>query len=83
VGEALKPQSGGGVLATAIIFGSTQYLFTRLVDQHAQGILQSASSLNDPATDPQTPAGVTPPDLATTSTSAGVTPSDLTTTSAG
>jgi hypothetical protein len=67
--SSLKPQSGGGVLATAIIFGSAQYLFTRLVDQHAQGILQSGGSPNDPSTDPQTPTGVTPPDLTTTSPS--------------
>jgi hypothetical protein len=67
--SALKPQTGGGVLATAIVFGSTQYLFTRLVDQHAKDILQSAGSRNDPATDPQTPTGVTPPNLTTTSTS--------------
>jgi hypothetical protein len=67
--SSLKPQTGGGVLATAIIFGSTQYLFTRLVDQHAQGILQSGGSPNDPSMDPQTPTGVTPPDLTTTSTS--------------
>jgi hypothetical protein len=82
--SSLKAQSGAGVLATAIIFGSAQYLFTRLVDQHAQGILQSAGSPNDPSTDPQTPTGVTPPDLTTTSqTPAGVTTPDLTTTSAG
>jgi hypothetical protein len=81
--SSLKPQSGGGVMATAIVFGSTQYLFTRLVDQHAQGILQSAGSPNDPATDPQTPAGVTPPDLATTSTSAVITPPGPTTASTG
>lgn len=81
--SSLKPQSGGGVMATAIIFGSAQYLFTRLVDQHAQGILQSAGSPNDPATDPRTPAGVTPPDLATISASAGVTPPGPATTSTG
>jgi hypothetical protein len=67
--SSLKPQAGGAILATAIVFGSTQYLFTRLVDQHAQGILRSGGSPNDPSTNPQTPTGVTPPDLTSTSAS--------------
>lgn len=67
--SSLKPQHDGGVFATAIVFGATQYLFTRLVDQHAKGILDSGGSPNDPSTNPHTPDGVTPPDLTTTSTS--------------
>lgn len=64
---SLKAQTGGGVFAIAIIFGAAQYLFTRVVDQHANGVLASAGSRNDPATNPQVPVGVTPPNLTTTS----------------
>jgi len=64
--SSLKPQTGGAVFATAIVFGSAQYLFTRLVDQQAKSILDSAGSRNDPATKPQVPAGAITPKLVTT-----------------
>lgn len=65
--SSLKPQAGGGIFAIALIFGSTQYLFTRLVDQQAKVILESAGSRNDPATSPEAAPGATPPSLLTTS----------------
>jgi hypothetical protein len=48
----------GGVFATAIVFGSAQYLFTRLVDKKAGEVLERAGSRNDPAINPEVPAGV-------------------------
>jgi hypothetical protein len=72
--SSLKVQTDRGVLATAIVFGSAQYLFTRLVDQQAKGILQSAGSRNDPATNPQVPPGATAPELLTTSSPPGSVP---------
>lgn len=64
--STLKPQPGGGVFAVAVIFGYTQYLFTRLVDQQAKAVLTSASSRNDPSATPQVPAGSDTPTLLTT-----------------
>jgi hypothetical protein len=64
--STLKPQTGASVFATAIIFGYTQYLFTRLVDKQAQGFLNAAGSRNDPATNPQLPHGTPVPNLCTT-----------------
>lgn len=63
---ALKPQTGGGVFAIAIIFGYAQYLFTRLVDGQANAVLTSAGSRNEPNTTPQTAPGTMPPTLLTT-----------------
>jgi hypothetical protein len=68
--SSLKPQAGGGIFAIALIFGSTQYLFTRLVDQQAKAILESAGSRNDPATSPEVAPGATPPSMLTTSDAA-------------
>jgi hypothetical protein len=48
----------GGVLATAIVFGSAQYLFTRLVDKQANEVLTNAGSRNDPAINPEVPADI-------------------------
>lgn len=64
--SSLKLQTGGAVFAAAIIFGSAQYLFTRIVDQQAKSILDSAGSRNDPATNPKVPPGAPTPKLQTT-----------------
>jgi hypothetical protein len=48
----------GGVFATAIVFGSAQYLFTRLVDKQANEVLTNAGSRNDPAINPEVPADI-------------------------
>src|SRR5215467_7073253 len=48
----------GGVFATAIVFGSAQYLFTRLVDKQAKEVLTNAGSRNDPAINPEVPADI-------------------------
>ena len=65
--STVKPQTGASVFATAIVFGYTQYLFTRLVDKQAQGFLNAAGSRNDPATNPQLPPGTPILNLCTTS----------------
>src|SRR5215471_2345546 len=41
--------------AAAIVFGSAQYLFTRLVDKQANEVLTNAGSRNDPGIDPDVP----------------------------
>ena len=64
--SSLKLQTGGAVFAAAIIFGSAQYLFTRIVDQQAKSILDSAGSRNDPASNPKVPPGAPTPKLQTT-----------------
>jgi hypothetical protein len=69
--SSLKPQTGGAVFATAIIFGSAQYLFTRIVDQQAKSILGQAGSRNDPDTNPKVPPGARTPALNTTLASPG------------
>jgi hypothetical protein len=69
--SSLKPQTGGAVFATAIVFGSAQYLFTRIVDQQAKSILGSAGSRNDPATNPKVPPGASTPKMQTTPDSPG------------
>ena len=69
--SSLKPQTGGAVFAIAIVFGSAQYLFTRIVDQQAKSILGSAGSRNDPATNPKVPPGASTPNLQTTPNSPG------------
>jgi len=48
----------GGVFAAAIVFGSAQYLFTRLVDKQANEVLTNAGSRNDPAINPEVPADI-------------------------
>jgi hypothetical protein len=63
---SLKLQTGGAVFATAVVFGSAQYLFTRIVDQQAKKILDAAGSRNDPSGNPKVPAGTPPPNLETT-----------------
>jgi hypothetical protein len=64
--SSLKPQTGGGVFAVAIIFGFAQYLFTKFVDQKAKGVLGSVASRNDPGVIPAVPAGGDTPTLLTT-----------------
>jgi hypothetical protein len=54
----VKVTTTGGVFATAIVFGSAQYVFTRLVDKKAGEVLERAGSRNDPAINPEVPAGV-------------------------
>ena len=54
---ALTLHPGAEVFAVAVIFGYAQYLFTRLVDQQAKGILSSAGSRSDPSVTPEAPAG--------------------------
>jgi len=54
----VKVATTGGVFATAIVFGSAQYVFTRLVDKKAGEVLERAGSRNDPAINPEVPAGV-------------------------
>jgi hypothetical protein len=72
--SSLKPHTGGAVFATAIVFGSAQYLFTRIVDQQAKSILGQAGSRNDPGTNPQVPAGARTPVLQTTPAPPGPVP---------
>jgi hypothetical protein len=55
--SSFRPQTKSGVFAVAIFFGYTQYLFTRLVDQQAQAVLNAASSRNQPSTTPKAPSG--------------------------
>jgi hypothetical protein len=63
---SLTPQGGNGVFAVAVIFGYTQTLFTRVVDQKAKAVLSSANSRNDPSTTPTVAAGAEVPGLLTT-----------------
>jgi len=77
---SLKITDNIEVFAVAIIFGYAQYLFTRLIDQKANQVLQSASSRNDSSVAPQVPAGSVEPPLVTTSATSrpqvtGVSPS--------
>jgi hypothetical protein len=69
--SSLKQQTGAAIIATAVIFGYAQYLFTRLVDQQAKSLLTSAGSRNDPAITPQVPPGAKPPNLSTTAVPKG------------
>jgi hypothetical protein len=62
----LKLHSAFEIFAVAIIFGYAQYLFTRVIDQNARAVLESASSRNDPSVAPQVPAGNLPPSIVAT-----------------
>jgi hypothetical protein len=66
--SSLKQQTGAGVFAVAIIFGYSQILFTRLIDQQAQTVLTSAASRNDSGATAQVPAAATPTMLTTRNT---------------
>ena len=52
--------SQGQILAYAFLFGVGQQVFTRLVDQKAESIMEGMPS-RDPATSPGEPVGPTPP----------------------
>jgi hypothetical protein len=58
---SLKITNNVEIFTVAIIFGYAQYLFTRLIDNKANEVLQSASSRNDPGAAPQLSAdGIEP-----------------------
>jgi hypothetical protein len=64
--SSLSAEHGARVFAVAVVFGYGQYLFTRLVDQQAHTVLNSAATRNDPGTTTHVPAGDTPPSMLTT-----------------
>lgn len=66
--SSLKQERGAGVFAIAIIFGYSQVLFTRLVDQQAKTLLTSAASRNDPGATGQVTAFAMPTMLTTRDT---------------
>ena len=68
ISGSLTLQPGAGTFAVAIVFGYAQYLFTRLVDQQANTVLESAGSRSDPGITPAMPAGGAAPVLLTTNT---------------
>ncbi len=63
--SSLKQETIAGVIGIAVIFGYSQILFTRLIDQQAKTVLTSAASRNDPGATAQIAAAAVPTMLTT------------------